>query len=259
MSWHSRWHFKVCHILILGPDRFNLVFITYKCGLWELDHWKDLILSGLWTGTKNSNRFENLKYSMYSSSWTCVNSLMATWYISAPSFWFIRFCGSISLLSDRFATFLLPLHIYVFVYLFTNYTIVYSVRLPITTLVTWKGMRFSAMQGIYIKMGLCSIRVFSRWSRYDGSRCLWYWDRDRERGGEECSLYGAFPDKPCQSNSDIFFITADFDFSFSLLSFLRMEEMVKSMMQYKTKIEQLKQEKSSLSITYEVYISVMWA
>lgn len=30
-------------------------------------------------------------------------------------------------------------------------------------------------------------------------------------------------------------------------------------MQYKTKIEQLKQEKSSLSITYEVYISVMWA
>lgn len=36
--------------------------------------------------------------------------------------------------------------------------------------------------------------------------------------------------------------------------FLRMEEMVKSMMQYKTKIEQLKQEKSSLSITYEVYI-----
>ncbi|XP_056012912.1 serine-rich adhesin for platelets-like isoform X5 [Ostrea edulis] len=31
----------------------------------------------------------------------------------------------------------------------------------------------------------------------------------------------------------------------------RMEEMVKSMMQYKTKIEQLKQEKSSLSITYE--------
>lgn len=46
-----------------------------------LDHWKDLILSGLSTGTKNSNRFENLKYSMYSSSWTCVNSLMATWYI----------------------------------------------------------------------------------------------------------------------------------------------------------------------------------
>lgn len=33
-----------------------------------------------------------------------------------------------------------------------------------------------------------------------------------------------------------------------------MEEMVKSMMQYKTKIEQLKQEKSSLSITYEVYL-----
>lgn len=58
-----------------------------------LDHWKDLILSGLWTGTKNSNRFENLKYSMYSSSWTCVNSLMATWYISAPNFWFIRFVG----------------------------------------------------------------------------------------------------------------------------------------------------------------------
>lgn len=60
-------------------------------------------------------------------------------------------------------------------------------------------------------------------------------------------------------HADIFFITADFDFSFSLLFFLRMEEMVKSMMQYKTKIEQLKQEKSSLSITYEVYISVMWA
>lgn len=40
----------------------------------------------------------------------------------------------------------------------------------------------------------------------------------------------------------------------SLFFFSRMEEMVKSMMQYKTKIEQLKQEKSSLSITYEVYI-----
>ncbi|XP_061189182.1 uncharacterized protein LOC133197251 isoform X2 [Saccostrea echinata] len=33
--------------------------------------------------------------------------------------------------------------------------------------------------------------------------------------------------------------------------FKKMEEMVKSMMQYKTKIEQMKQEKSSLSITYE--------
>lgn len=57
------------------------------------------------------------------------------------------------------------------------------------------------------------------------------------------------------TNSDIYSLSQQtFDFSFSLFFFSRMEEMVKSMMQYKTKIEQLKQEKSSLSITYEVYI-----
>lgn len=56
------------------------------------------------------------------------------------------------------------------------------------------------------------------------------------------------------TNLDIFFITADFLLFFLSLLISRMEEMVKSMMQYKTKIEQLKQEKSSLSITYEVYI-----
>lgn len=59
------------------------------------------------------------------------------------------------------------------------------------------------------------------------------------------------------TNSDIYSLSQQtFDFSFSLFFFSRMEEMVKSMMQYKTKIEQLKQEKSSLSITYEVYILV---
>lgn len=57
------------------------------------------------------------------------------------------------------------------------------------------------------------------------------------------------------TNSDIYSLSQQtFDISFSLFFFSRMEEMVKSMMQYKTKIEQLKQEKSSLSITYEVYI-----
>lgn len=51
------------------------------------------LVSGLELRILPGNRFENLKYSMYSSSWTCVNSLMATWYISAPNFWFIRFVG----------------------------------------------------------------------------------------------------------------------------------------------------------------------
>lgn len=122
-------------------------------------------------------------------------------------------------------------------------------------------MRFSAMQGIYIKMGLCSIRFFFRDDRdmmgADVSGTEIEIGREEEKS---VRCMGHFLTSPASLiHADIFFITADFDFSFSLLSFLRMEEMVKSMMQYKTKIEQLKQEKSSLSITYEVYISVMWA
>lgn len=121
-------------------------------------------------------------------------------------------------------------------------------------------MRFSAMQGIYIKMGLCSIRVFFRDDRdmmgADVSGTEIEIGREEEKSVRCMGHFLTSPASLIQiyslSQQTLTFLSRFFFFS-------RMEEMVKSMMQYKTKIEQLKQEKSSLSITYEVYISVMWA
>lgn len=61
-------------------------------------------------------------------------------------------------MSDRFGTFYSQDTCRCFVDLFTNYTIVYPVRNHISTN-DIEVYEISAMQGIYIKMGLCSMEA----------------------------------------------------------------------------------------------------